>query len=91
MYQGQANIKDTGNDIKITLGKRTKFRHSPLNILIPKTDKNNAPLTDQDHIIIQETIQDILWDNPNIKNSAELLLLLEKEVDLKLNDRIDFQ
>jgi len=40
MYQGQANIKDTGTDIKITLGKRTKFRHSPLNILIPKTDKN---------------------------------------------------
>jgi hypothetical protein len=86
MYQGQANIKATGNDIKITLGKRTKFRHDPLNILIPKN------ISDSEHILVQEAIQNVLWDNPNIKKSAELLGLLDEEVDKLIpNNTIDFQ
>jgi len=86
MYQGQANIKDSGNDIKITLGKRTKFRHDPLKISIPKN------ISDSEHILVQEAIQNVLWDNPNIKKSAELLGLLDEEVDnLIPNNTIDFQ
>ena len=86
MYQGQANIKDSGNDIKITLGKRTKFRHDPLKISIPKN------ISDSEHILVQEAIQNVLWDNPNIKKSGELLGLLDEEVDkLMPNNTIDFQ
>ncbi len=86
MYQGQANIKDTGNDIEITLGKRTKFRHDPLKIRVPKNISN------PDHVLIQQAINKVLWDNPNIKKSAELLGLLDDEVDnLIPNNTIVFQ
>ncbi len=91
MYRGKADITQTNNDITISIKQGTKFRHNPLKIVIPKTDKNGQPLSDQDHIVIQKEINKVLIDNPNIKNSAELLTLLDDAVDTKINDKIDFQ
>lgn len=81
-FRGNVGVKETAENLEISMGKRTPFRNNPVNFKIP------ANLSPSQHEQVIESLNKVLWENPTLTRGPEFLKLFQAELDATLGDDV---